>query len=261
MCTHSVGREFRKGTEKVACLCFMMSGASVGKIYKARDDSKGGGREHLSSQGSTSDKMAYSPTRQSGLLRLMTGTPLCGLSTWLLPAQWLRPEREQTDGVFQEGEHCNTPFYGPAREVRECHFYHAVGWRAQIPTEIQGKGTSILTTWWEVMIGELKNLWVFWRLDFWWEYSGEQLSLLPPRYALANVVMQEMEEGSYGVSLVRGEVLRMTPKFLTWESGWRVVFFVKTENNEMGLEGKIIYPALICTKCEMLVRSPSGNIE
>lgn len=43
MCTHSVGREFRKGTEKVACLCFMMSGASVGKIYKARDDSKGGG--------------------------------------------------------------------------------------------------------------------------------------------------------------------------------------------------------------------------
>lgn len=108
MCTHSVGREFRKGTEKVACLCFMMSGASVGKIYKARDDSKGGGLEHQSSQGSTSNKMAYSPTRQSGLLGLMTGTPLHGLSTWLLTAQWLRPESDQTDRVFQESEHSNT---------------------------------------------------------------------------------------------------------------------------------------------------------
>lgn len=40
-----------------------------------------------------------------------------------------------------------------------------------------------------------------------------------------------------------------------------VVLFVKTENNGMSLEEKIIYLVLICTKAEMLIRPLSRNIE
>lgn len=147
MLTHSVGREFRKGTEEMACLCSTMSGASDGKTCRAEDDSKGWHWNNWVTRNPLSIRWLIHPHINQAHLGLMIGTPLCGLSMWLFTARWLNSEREQIEGVILE---CEQP--GSVTSTILCCL------RCSQSHSIQGKGIQILTTRWEVMREELKNL-------------------------------------------------------------------------------------------------------
>lgn len=160
MLTDSVGQEFRKGTEKTACLCFMMSGPSAGKPWKAGDDSKGWRQDNW---------VIRDPLAMRWFIHLYINQATWDWGLEYLPVvsprgfsqQVVKLWAGQIEGMFKQSEHYETPFYGPAWEAKKSGSItstYLVGRGAHNPTEIQGKGTQILITWWEVMRGELKNL-------------------------------------------------------------------------------------------------------
>lgn len=180
MLTHSVGREFRKGTEEMSLLHNVWG-------LRWKDLQSWGWLEELaleqtSYQEPTFNKMAYSPTHQSVPCKTDDwNTHQCPM--WSLHVAshstvvkfWKGAERRSNSGVWAAillVEALTIPLSSRERNTD--------------PHHLRGGHER-----------RLKKFVVFFFFkppySAFGEYSGEQLFLLPPSYALVNVVMQDME--------------------------------------------------------------------